>query len=122
MITREDLERADRCTAGADCPAHRINGIHSPLVGVDVIVEALEQAMPETWDGETSFSDIAARWTAHMATAHGAHCADPHCSATAGTPAYVGALRRAYAIAPRYASARVLIADLAHELGVDLDG
>lgn len=136
MITREDLDRAEQCTASADCPVHRIGEVHHPLAGLDVeanlwelidIVEALEPAISESWDGETSFGDIAARWIAHMASTHGAHCAGPHCEATADTPAYVGALRRMWHETettdhPEWCvDKRETLSDLAHELGVDLE-
>lgn len=131
MITREDLDRAYRCTAGADCPVHRIDGIHDPLIGIHIenelrewvdVAEAIERHISESWDGETSLGDIAVRWIGHMATTHGAHCAGPHCTATADTPAYAGALRRMWRDSETLiADYRDAIRDLAHELGVDLD-
>lgn len=138
MITREDLERAERCTAGTDCPVHTLNFPHHPLTGIDVetdlrelvdIVEALEPVMHENWDDDVSFGSIAVDWITHMGTTHGARCMGPHCAATADTPAYVVALRRMWRNIRKYdpdaiarAGYRDAIRDLAHELGVDLDG
>ena len=132
MITRRDLEIAEQCTSGADCEAHlTIRGLHHPLVGVDVMTElrewidvnaALEQAMSDAWDADSTMSEIAGRWIKHMATTHGAHCAGPHCTATADAPAYVEVIRAHVAAARKdNPTTAWRLEDLAHELGVDLD-
>lgn len=86
------------------------------MAGAAILHEALERAIADAWDG-------------HMATTHGAHCAGPYCEATADTPAYVSALRRMWRDSVTTgpgtdgaATYRDAIRDLAHELGVDLDG
>ena len=125
------------CTSADRCPVHPgVRGIHPPWGLADpaelvnefnVINAALEQAIPGSWDDDAAWSHIASEWIMHMAATHGAHCAGRHCVATGEMPAYVGALRRMWADSgePRtgyqagYAHA---IRDLAHELGVDLDG
>lgn len=125
MITREDLDRAEHWGKNAD-----------ELVGIDVmtelrewvdVAEALERAMSDAWDADSTLGEIAGRWIKHMATTHGAHCAGPHCTATADTPAYVAVLRRMWrntagSISDRMTGYRWAISDLAHELGVDLNG
>lgn len=129
MITHADLERATRCTTLPGCPEHAQHIRHNPFIHVDLetellewidVHEALERAMSDAWDADSTMSEIAGRWITHMATAHGAHCAGPHCAATADTPAYVAVLRRMYRDTPNseYLTA---VCDLAHELGVDLD-
>lgn len=131
MITRRDLEIAEQCTAGADCPVHTFNGPHHPLGGADLetelrewidVNESLERAMSDAWDADSTMAEIAGRWIKHMATTHGAHCAGPHCTATAETPAYVTVLRRMWRAYDADRLGVDLIEELAHELGVDLDG
>ena len=139
MITRKDVDRAERCTAGDSCLEHPdMHAIHNPWAHIDVreelrgaaiLHEALEAAIGDSWDDDDSWESIAAAWVAHMAATHGAHCAGPYCEATADTPAYVGALRRMWRSVRQYdpdaiarAGYRDAIRDLAHELGVDLDG
>lgn len=138
MITREDLKRAERCTGWTGCPEHLGFDGHGQWEHIDLDVEAyewadigesLELAMSDAWDADSTMSEIAGRWIKHMAATHGAHCAGPHCEATADTPAYVGALRRMWRqIGPQLGAqhfregARQALSDLAHELGVDLYG
>lgn len=94
------------------------------------INDALERAIPESWDGEESWEWIAARWIEHMATTHGAACPGRHCAATAERSAADGALRQAWrdsdgltrpATTTYYRGYRDAVRDLAHALGIDLD-
>lgn len=97
---------------------------HPPalLASAAILHEALERAIPESWDGEDSWVSIAAAWIEHMATTHGAHCAGPHCTATADAPAYVEVIRAHVAAARKdNPTTAWRLEDLAHELGVDLD-
>jgi len=129
------------CSGDTGCSIHPgMQYAHMPWGNADpidvaqdynVINAALECAIGESWEGEESWSWIAARWIEHMATTHGAHCPGRGCLATADAPAYVGALRRMRRDASKYgahadsiwrAGYRDAIRDLANELGVDLDG
>jgi len=128
-----------RCTsaeAGTSDEATEGIVMNDFVISADTLAEfaatnnALERAIPESWDGEESWSWIAERWIEHMATTHGAHCAGRYCPARADMPRHVAALRRMWRDSERYSTLpnhpatggyRDAVRDLANELGVDLD-
>lgn len=131
-----------RCTSADGCPVHiGVRGVHSPwgladpqeaFESLHILTQTLEGVINDGWDDDDSWESIASNWIEHMASTHGAHCPGRHCAATAEVPAHVGALRRMWrhhvmkvrppAIAIRDQGYHDAIRDLAHELGVDLDG
>lgn len=143
MITPEDIRLAGGCTGDWRCkvhpgiasdPGHPIHGcwdhidIDVELQGAAHLHQALESAIPESWDGEDSWESIAARWIAHMAETHGHDCPGPFCPATAAQSAAEGAIRRMWRQTQPQGDAREFVAgvrrvliDLADELNIDLD-